>query len=83
MCGLMDFFCLHDQCLKDKPLTSLDICLYLHSEHQELSRQIQESRDPKLTEDLERELDHVVSRMESKGEQIARLTRHRETTVSI
>lgn len=48
------------------------------SEHQELSRQLQEAIDPGLTEDLERELDHVVARMEAKGEQIARLRRHQE-----
>ena len=48
------------------------------SEHQELSRQIQQCTEPRLREDLERELDSVVSRMEAKGEQIGRLRRHQE-----
>ncbi|XP_002741169.1 centrosomal protein of 57 kDa-like [Saccoglossus kowalevskii] len=48
-------------------------------EHQELAKQIQEANDPRIQEDLERELDDLVSRMEAKGEQISRLKRHRET----
>ena len=48
------------------------------SEHQELSHQIQEAIDPRLKDDLERELDSLVAQMEAKGDQIAQLRRHRE-----
>ncbi|XP_013403341.1 centrosomal protein of 57 kDa isoform X1 [Lingula anatina] len=47
-------------------------------EHQELLKQINEARDYRLREDLERELDHLVARMEAKGDQIARLKKHQE-----
>jgi len=45
-------------------------------EHSELVKQIQETTDVKLREDLERELDRLVARMETKGEQIAILKEH-------
>eukprot|EP00794_Sanderia_malayensis_P000473 gene473-1118_t len=45
-------------------------------EHSELVKQIQETTDVKLREDFERELDRLVSRMETKGEQIATLKQH-------
>lgn len=47
-------------------------------EHQELSEQINSATDPRLQEDLERELDALVVKMEAKGDQIARLRRHQE-----
>ncbi|XP_071954896.1 centrosomal protein of 57 kDa-like [Antedon mediterranea] len=46
-------------------------------EHQEIARQIQETDDRHLREDLERELEQLVIRMEAKGEQIAKLKRHK------
>ena len=50
---------------------------HMSFEHQELSRQIAEAgEDHGLCDDLERELDTLVARMEAKGEQIARLRRH-------
>ncbi|XP_018604267.2 centrosomal protein of 57 kDa isoform X1 [Scleropages formosus] len=45
-------------------------------EHQELVKQIQESRSDRIRQDLERELEALVKRMESKGDQIAKVRRH-------
>ena len=42
-----------------------------------MAKQIQDTDDTKMREDLERELDELVTRMEAKGEQIARLKRHK------
>ena len=50
----------------------------VHSEHKELSRQIQQCVDYRLRDDLERDLDDLVARMEAKGEQIARLRKLQE-----
>lgn len=47
-------------------------------EHQELAKQIQDAEDSNLRDDLERELDQLVTRMEQKGQQIAKLKRHQE-----
>ncbi|KAM6086309.1 centrosomal protein CEP57L1 isoform 2-T3 [Theristicus caerulescens] len=48
-------------------------------EHQELLKQIQETQDSKVHEDLERELDCLVKQMEIKGEQISKLKKHQAT----
>ncbi|XP_061171155.1 centrosomal protein of 57 kDa-like isoform X1 [Saccostrea echinata] len=45
-------------------------------EHQELSHEISEATDPQIREDLERELDALVTRMESKSQQISKIRRH-------
>ncbi|MBN3276080.1 CE57L protein, partial [Polyodon spathula] len=45
-------------------------------EHQELLKQIQETRITEVREDLERELDCLVKRMEVKGDQISKLKKH-------
>ncbi|KAI1897610.1 hypothetical protein AGOR_G00085040 [Albula goreensis] len=45
-------------------------------EHKELVQQIADTKKPELREDLERELDHLVMRMEEKGAQISQLKRH-------
>ncbi|XP_033113229.1 centrosomal protein of 57 kDa-like [Anneissia japonica] len=50
-------------------------------EHQELARQIQDTDDRHLREDLERELEQLVMRMEAKGEQIAKLKRHKSKSL--
>ncbi|KAJ7385736.1 Centrosomal protein cep57L1 [Desmophyllum pertusum] len=50
----------------------------LKSEHRELSRQIQESDDPRIREDLRRELESLEARMEAKGEQIAMVRRQQQ-----
>ncbi|KAK3506954.1 hypothetical protein QTP70_033151 [Hemibagrus guttatus] len=49
------------------------------SEHQELVRQIDETDQRKLREDLERELDCLVRRMEEKAAQITKLRKHQQT----
>lgn len=49
-----------------------------HSEHQELSKQIKESQNQDIQEDLERELDCLVKQMEIKGEQISKLKKHQD-----
>ncbi|KAJ8355674.1 hypothetical protein SKAU_G00184680 [Synaphobranchus kaupii] len=45
-------------------------------EHQELVQQIQDTKKRGLREDLERELDCLVKRMEEKGTQISQLKKH-------
>ncbi|NXW56482.1 CE57L protein, partial [Eurystomus gularis] len=45
-------------------------------EHQELLKQIQETQDSKVREDLEQELDCLVKQMDIKGEQISKLKKH-------
>lgn len=47
-------------------------------EHRELARQIQESDDPRIQEDLRRELESLEARMEAKGEQIAMVRRQQQ-----
>ncbi|XP_033739832.1 centrosomal protein of 57 kDa-like isoform X2 [Pecten maximus] len=47
-------------------------------EHQELSKQINEVTDSRVREDLERELDSLVGRMESKSQQISKVRRHQD-----
>ncbi|XP_067890133.1 centrosomal protein of 57 kDa-like isoform X2 [Heterodontus francisci] len=45
-------------------------------EHQELVKQIHEANTNSMREDLERELESLVKRMEAKGDQIAKVRRH-------
>lgn len=45
-------------------------------EHQQLTSQINECLDPKMKTDLERELDAIVSRMETKGMQINKIHKY-------
>ncbi|NWX87700.1 CE57L protein, partial [Nothoprocta pentlandii] len=45
-------------------------------EHQELSKQIQETHNSEVREDLEQQLDCLVKKMEIKGEQISKLKKH-------
>ncbi|XP_071819395.1 centrosomal protein of 57 kDa-like [Apostichopus japonicus] len=66
-CDLSDLL----QCLQDE-------FGVMGCEHQELAKQIQDAEDSNLREDLERELDHLVARMELKGQQISKLKRHQE-----
>ncbi|XP_071404982.1 centrosomal protein CEP57L1 [Pithys albifrons albifrons] len=51
----------------------------MSSEHQELLKELQETQDSKVREDLERELDCLVKQMEIKGEQISKLKKHQAT----
>lgn len=48
-------------------------------------RQIHEAKDPRIREDLERELDALVLKMEAKGQQISKVRQHQQkvTTVCI
>ncbi|XP_031563451.1 centrosomal protein of 57 kDa-like [Actinia tenebrosa] len=57
--------------LEDLLLGLQDEFGHMSFEHQELGRQINETDDLVIREDLERELEHLVKRMEAKGEQIA------------
>lgn len=52
--------------------------MFICSEHRELARQIQESDDPRIQEDLRRELESLEARMEAKGEQIAMVRRQQQ-----
>ncbi|XP_078513112.1 centrosomal protein of 57 kDa isoform X2 [Lissotriton helveticus] len=45
-------------------------------EYQELMKLIKEARTSRIKEDLERELESLVKRMEAKGDQIAKVKRH-------
>lgn len=47
-------------------------------EHQEISNEINEATDPKVREDLERELEALVSRMEAKSQQISKVRKHQQ-----
>lgn len=50
----------------------------MFSEHQEISNEINEATDPKIREDLERELEALVSRMEAKSQQISKVRKHQQ-----
>ncbi|KAJ7341822.1 hypothetical protein JRQ81_007108 [Phrynocephalus forsythii] len=50
----------------------------MNLEHQELLKQIEETENQDIQEDLERELDCLVKQMEIKGEQISKLRKHQE-----
>ena len=54
-------------------------CVSTNSEHLELKKQLSDTGDLRLRDDLERERDHLVGAMEVKAGQIARLQRHRDT----
>lgn len=54
-------------------VTVLCVC---ESEHQELGKQVQACRSDRLRQDLEREIENLVKKMEGKGEQIAKVRRH-------
>lgn len=63
-------------------LNTLKLNFLFVSEHQELVRQIDETDKRKLREDLERELDCLVRKMEEKSTQITKLRQH-QLTVSV
>ncbi|XP_056613718.1 centrosomal protein of 57 kDa isoform X4 [Triplophysa dalaica] len=62
--------------LSDLLLMLQDEFGHMSFEHQELARQIESSGSDRLRQDLEREMETLVKRMESKGEQIAKVRRH-------
>lgn len=47
------------------------------SDHEQLSKLIQEAPTTAVREELERELDALVGRMEAKADQISKVRRHR------
>ncbi|XP_058248089.1 centrosomal protein CEP57L1 isoform X2 [Hemibagrus wyckioides] len=65
--------------LSDLLLALQDELGHMSFEHQELVRQIDETDQRKLREDLERELDCLVRRMEEKAAQITKLRKHQQT----
>ncbi|XP_006029978.1 centrosomal protein CEP57L1 isoform X1 [Alligator sinensis] len=62
--------------LSDLLLAIQDELGQMSFEHQELVKQIQETENCEVREDLERELDCLVKRMEIKGDQISKLKKH-------
>ncbi|XP_078401921.1 centrosomal protein of 57 kDa-like isoform X2 [Cetorhinus maximus] len=62
--------------LSDLLLTLQDEFAQMSFEHQELVKQIQEANTNVMREDLERELESLVKRMEAKGDQIAKVHKH-------
>ncbi|XP_019330150.1 PREDICTED: centrosomal protein CEP57L1 [Aptenodytes forsteri] len=65
--------------LSDLLLAIQDELDQMSFEHEELLKQIQETQDSKVREDLEGELDCLVKQMEIKGEQISKLKKHQAT----
>ncbi|XP_032861600.1 centrosomal protein CEP57L1 [Tyto alba] len=65
--------------LSDLLLAIQDELDQMSFEHQELLKQIQETQDSKVREDLERELKSLVKQIEIKGEQISKLKKHQST----
>jgi len=57
--------------------------LSVRSEHQELVKQINEVDDPRIRDDMERELDSLVARMEVKGQQISKVRQHQQKVSSL
>ncbi|TFK14359.1 intraflagellar transport protein 81-like protein [Platysternon megacephalum] len=62
--------------LSDLLLAIQDELGQMSFEHQELLKQIQETQNCEVREDLERELDCLIKQMEIKGEQISKLKKH-------
>uniref|UniRef100_A0A9J8ATU7 Centrosomal protein 57 n=2 Tax=Cyprinus carpio carpio TaxID=630221 RepID=A0A9J8ATU7_CYPCA len=62
--------------LSELLLTLQDEFGHMSFEQQELAKQIQSCGSDRLRQDLEREMETLVKRMESKGEQIAKVRRH-------
>ncbi|NXH79175.1 CE57L protein, partial [Hydrobates tethys] len=65
--------------LSDLLLAIQDELGQMSFDHQELLKQIQETQDSKVCEDLEQKLDCLVKKMEIKGEQISKLKKHQAT----
>ncbi|KAM6138597.1 centrosomal protein CEP57L1 [Phoenicopterus ruber ruber] len=65
--------------LSDLLLAIQDELGQMSFDHQELLKQIQETQDSRVHQDLERKLDCLVKQMEIKGEQISKLKKHQAT----
>ncbi|XP_063078430.1 centrosomal protein CEP57L1 [Engraulis encrasicolus] len=66
-------------CLSQLLLALQDELGQMSFEHQELVCQISDTRSGRVREDLERELDALVKRMEDKATQITQLRKHQKT----
>ncbi|KAL4233779.1 Centrosomal protein cep57L1 [Mactra antiquata] len=51
-------------------------------EHQEFSKEINDTTDPRIKDDLERELDVLVTKMEAKSQQIAKIRKYQDKMAS-
>ncbi|XP_077158613.1 centrosomal protein CEP57L1 isoform X2 [Paroedura picta] len=69
--------------LSDLLLVMQDELGQMSFEHQELLKQIQETKNDDIREDLERELECLVKQMEIKGEQITKLKRHQNSVYKL
>lgn len=59
------------------------MCFLFVSEHQELVQQIDVTQHFNQREDLQRELERSVARIEEKGAQITKLRKHQETVCEL
>nr|XP_056712367.1 centrosomal protein CEP57L1 [Euleptes europaea] len=69
--------------LSDLLLVMQDELGQMSFEHQELLKQIQETKSQEVREDLERELECLVKQMEIKAEQITKLKRHQDSVYKL
>ncbi|KAL8186352.1 UNVERIFIED_CONTAM: hypothetical protein K2H54_069183 [Gekko kuhli] len=69
--------------LSDLLLVMQDELGQMSFEHQELLKQIQETKNRGVREDLERELECLVKQMEIKGEQITKVKRHQDSVCKL
>ncbi|XP_062406146.1 centrosomal protein CEP57L1 [Sardina pilchardus] len=70
-------------CLSRLLLALQDELGHMSFEHQELVCQISETKSRRVREDLERELDSLVRKMEEKATQITQLRKHQKTVESL
>ncbi|XP_076128116.1 centrosomal protein CEP57L1 isoform X3 [Alosa pseudoharengus] len=70
-------------CLSRLLLALQDELGHMSFEHQELVCQISETKSRRVREDLERELDALVRKMEEKATQITQLRKHQKTVESL
>lgn len=52
--------------------------LFFHREYQDLLNQMKETESQSVCENIECELEHLVKKMEIKGEQISKLMKHQD-----
>lgn len=60
-----------------EPDTSLVLCELCGSDHQQLSKLIEEAPTVAVKEELEKELEALVVKMEAKADQISKVRKHR------
>ncbi|XP_053566598.1 centrosomal protein CEP57L1 [Bombina bombina] len=69
--------------LSDLLLALQDELEQMSFEHQDLLKQIHETQNHEIREDLERELEYLVKQMETKSDQILKLKQHQENVVKL